>query len=476
MSLNCNEIEALINSFPQSGLIRHFSQPDNHTLIITYQPSENEIFDLIICIFDGYNHIYIRPTDSLHEKQQQNFSRYLNSHCGLSMLMSVSQIKLSRIVDIKLGSDDRIFHIICRMWGQGSNILLTDSEYNIIECLRRYPKRGEWPEEAFDPAEIKVGKTDYAIREEFCGLNDRNILNDTVRHYFYDLIIGVQIDRLRKTLVTKAESECAALQKTLNCIDKAGDGSERYLTYGELIKNNAYAIADYSDSAEVFDYNSNQNVTIPLDPKRTVQQNMQLYFDKYKKSAEAARLAEERSVMLKIKYDEIHNILCAVQTTDRLKVLQDLQNRLSLLIGRSQTKSGEVTFGRKFILSGNTVAFVSKNAKDADQLLKCVANGNDYWFHIRDYAGSHVIVKNNKSGTIDPTAKIQAAHLALYFSQLRTDSNLDAITDGDVYFTQIKYLRKPNTNTPGLVFPTQEKNIKVNFEKKIIMDVLSTRQ
>ena len=87
-----------------------------------------------------------------------------------------------------------------------------------------------------------------------------------------------------------------------------------------------------------------------------------------------------------------------------------------------------------------------------------------------------MIVKNNKSGTIDPTAKIQAAHLALYFSQLRTDSNLDAITDGDVYFTQIKYLRKPNTNTPGLVFPTQEKNIKVTFKKSIIMEVLATRQ
>ena len=475
MSLNCNEIEALINSFPQSGLIRHFSQPDSHTLIITYQPSENEIFDLIICIFDGYNHIYIRQTDSLHEKQQQNFSRYLNSHCGLSMLMSVSQIKLSRIVDIKIGSDDRYFHIICRMWGQGSNILLTDNEYNIIECLRRYPKRGEWPDEVFDLSEIKVGRTDYPIRNEFC-IDDAEQLNDTVRHYFSDNILSVQIDRLRRTLVGKAAAECEALQKTLHNIDKAGDGSEQYLTYGELIKNNAYAIADYADNAEVFDYGTNQNVTIPLNPKLTVKQNMQFYFDKYKKSAEAARLAEERSVMLKIKYDEIHNILSAAQPTDRLKVLQDLQNRLSLIIGKSQSKSGEVTFGRKFILSGNTIAFVSKNAKDADQLLKRVAKGNDYWFHIRDYAGSHVIVKNNKSGTIDPTAKIQAAHLALYFSQLRTDSNLDAITDGDVYFTQIKYLRKPNTNTPGLVFPTQEKNIKVIFKKNIIMEVLATRQ
>ncbi|MBP5449676.1 MAG: DUF814 domain-containing protein, partial [Spirochaetales bacterium] len=413
------------------------------------------------------------PTNSLHEQQQQNFSRYLNSHCGLSSLQSIRQYRLSRILDITLNISGRIMHILCRMWGSGSNILLTDDRYKIIECLRRYPKRSEWPDELIELSEITVGRTDYPIRDIFQNVTN---INEIVHHYFRNEIIKVKVDRLRRAVTTNAAAECDSLKKTLSNLTKSADGYERYLKYGELIKNYAYSIKNYCEQVVLTDYNTNEQITIPMNPKFTVQQNMQAYFDKYKKAAEAARLAEDRKTMLRIKYDEIRLILTEAENTDKLNILTKLRDRLNIILGKQNRKAGETTFGRKFILADGTAAFVSKNAKDADQLLKRVAKGNDYWFHIRDYAGSHVIVKNNKSGTIDPKAKIQAAHLALYFSQLRTDSNLDAITDGDVYFTQIKYLRKPNTNTPGLVFPTQEKNIKVIFDKAIITEVLATRQ
>ncbi|MBP5706600.1 MAG: DUF814 domain-containing protein, partial [Spirochaetales bacterium] len=327
--------------------------------------------------------------------------------------------------------------------------------------------------ELIDLSEITVGKTDYTIRDIFQNVTN---INETVHRYFRNEIIKEQADRLRRVVTAAAAAECDSLEKTLSNLTKSAEGYERYLNYGELIKNYAYSIKNYCEQAIVTDYNTNEQITIPMNPKLTVQQNMQAYFDKYKKAAEAARLAEDRKTMLRIKYDEIHSILTEAKNTDRLNILTKLRDRLNIILGKQNRKAGEVTFGRKFILADGTAAFVSKNAKDADQLLKRVAKGNDYWFHIRDYAGSHAIVKNNNSGTIDPKAKIQAAHLALYFSQLRTDSNLDAITDGDVYFTQIKYLRKPNTNTPGLVFPTQEKNIKVNFDKAIIAEVLATRQ
>jgi len=110
---------------------------------------------------------------------------------------------------------------------------------------------------------------------------------------------------------------------------------------------------------------------------------------------------------------------------------------------------------------------VSKSAKDADNLLKLVAKGNDYWFHSRDYAGSHVVVKTEKGKELSEKTKIEAAHLAVFFSKAKN------ALDGDVYFTQIKYLHKPNTNVKGLVFPTREKNIKVRMEKKILDSVLN---
>ena len=39
--------------------------------------------------------------------------------------------------------------------------------------------------------------------------------------------------------------------------------------------------------------------------------------------------------------------------------------------------------------------------------------------------------------------------------------------------TTHKLLHKPNTNTPGLVFPTQEKNIKIKKQAEVIQKLLN---
>ena len=101
-------------------------------------------------------------------------------------------------------------------------------------------------------------------------------------------------------------------------------------------------------------------------------------------------------------------------------------------------------------------------------MLKTVARGNDYWFHIRDNAGSHVVVKNKGNVELPDKTRLEAAMLALHFSKSRNE------TEGDIYFTRVKYLHKPNTNTPGLVFPTQEKNIKIKKQVDVIEKLLNS--
>jgi predicted ribosome quality control (RQC) complex YloA/Tae2 family protein len=58
--------------------------------------------------------------------------------------------------------------------------------------------------------------------------------------------------------------------------------------------------------------------------------------------------------------------------------------------------------------------------------------------------------------------KIEASTLALYYSKGRNSS------EGDIYFTRVKYLHKGKNSPSGLVIPTQEKNIKVIFDRNIL--------
>lgn len=54
---------------------------------------------------------------------------------------------------------------------------------------------------------------------------------------------------------------------------------------------------------------------------------------------------------------------------------------------------------------------------------------------------------------------LDAGNLALFYSKARTGGR------GELYYTQVKYLRRSKDGPLGLVLPTQEKNLSVTLEE-----------
>ena len=73
---------------------------------------------------------------------------------------------------------------------------------------------------------------------------------------------------------------------------------------------------------------------------------------------------------------------------------------------------------------------VGKNEKGNIKLLK-QSNANDLWLHIKNYPGSHVIIKNNKL-TIPENVITEAAKLAVAFSKKN---------EGEVDYTKRKFVK-----------------------------------
>ncbi|NPA11807.1 MAG: DUF814 domain-containing protein, partial [Epsilonproteobacteria bacterium] len=73
---------------------------------------------------------------------------------------------------------------------------------------------------------------------------------------------------------------------------------------------------------------------------------------------------------------------------------------------------------------------VGKNEKGNIKLLKS-ANANDMWLHIKNYPGSHVIIKNNKL-SIPQSVIEEAAKLAVAFSKKN---------EGEVDYTKRKFVK-----------------------------------
>ena len=88
--------------------------------------------------------------------------------------------------------------------------------------------------------------------------------------------------------------------------------------------------------------------------------------------------------------------------------------------------------------------YVGKNNYQNDELTFHFATGNDWWFHAKASAGSHVIVKTDGKELPDRTFE-EAARLAAYYSKARDQGK------AEIDYIQKKHVKKPNGSKPGFV-------------------------
>jgi predicted ribosome quality control (RQC) complex YloA/Tae2 family protein len=101
---------------------------------------------------------------------------------------------------------------------------------------------------------------------------------------------------------------------------------------------------------------------------------------------------------------------------------------------------------------------VGRTANENDELLRHFVKGQDMWFHTRDYAGGYVFIKAKKEKTVPLEILLYAGNLAVYHSKARKNGQ------ADLYYTQVKYLRRAKNGPKGLVLPTNEKNLSVKID------------
>ena len=87
-----------------------------------------------------------------------------------------------------------------------------------------------------------------------------------------------------------------------------------------------------------------------------------------------------------------------------------------------------------------------------DKLVRA-SNGNDLWFHVQGFPGSHVVVRAGGKRQIPQATVMEAAQLALKYSTRAKDKK------GTVVYTHIKHVKRPKHAEPGTVRITQEKTV-----------------
>lgn len=268
----------------------------------------------------------------------------------------------------------------------------------------------------------------------------KNILT-RIRQKSADLrkIVQTALERNRKKLILQ--------QKQMKDTAK----KEKYKVYGELINTYGYNLPEGSKSFQALNYYTNEEITIPLDETLTPAQNSKKYFDRYtklKRTEEAltTQLSETESEIEHL--ESISNALDIARSESDLSQIKEELTQYGYIKRHYSGKKGAKMQAKSkpfhYISSDGFDIYVGKNNFQNDELTFKFATGNDWWFHAKKMAGSHVVVKT-KDGELPDRTFEEAGRLAAYYSKGRTAPKVE------IDYIQKKHVKKPGGAKPGFV-------------------------
>lgn len=242
--------------------------------------------------------------------------------------------------------------------------------------------------------------------------------------------------------------------------------AEKYKKLGDLIIANIYLIQKKSASADLLDYETGEKVTVELDPKLSPSQNAQKYYKKYSKLKSAKIHLEEQIEEGERELAYIASVKDALDRSTSEKDVSEIRRELSLagygnrLKSKAPKKQPKPSY-IEYVTSGGFTVLAGKNNIANDYLTFTKADKNDWWFHVKNMPGSHVVMLC--SGKDEPSDGdfTDCLMIAAYHSSGAGNDSCE------VDYTKVRSVKKPPNSKPGYVIyhTNWSASVKIDREK-----------
>ena len=462
-TINWKELELLLSEMPLLGsYVQKITEHNVHSFTIHFFSKEEKAWMMYTEI--SSSHTRVNRTEKLRKKSSTNqrFTQYLKAHIIGRRVVEVKQYPFDRAFVLKLQNSDDTINMIFRLYsGPGANVIITREDSTILELLFRRPQRGEINgEKLVDEERTSAGKKTWSVRpykgDSFNQFIDREEDKESKneKRDEYVLILKERENRELKALLDKKERIKERIDST--------KGYEETKHYADLLSSNIYMVKKGMSSVTLDDWEKGEKVTISLDPQLSPTENKEKLYSRYRKDKTSLSMAEEEKEKTEkaiIETKEKYSYLFSPDTP-----LEKLRKEVE---GKSENNE-KVKEGRPgvWVKSNGWDIIIGRNAKENDEILRSYTRGSDLWMHTRDFSGGYIIIKAQKDRTVPLPVLLDGASLAIHFSKARKNGK------ADLYYTQVKYLRRVKGGTTGLVLPTQEKNLNATEDEERVRRIL----
>ncbi|MCS6298256.1 MAG: NFACT family protein [Nitrospira sp.] len=481
MALTATEIGSIVQEFAPAladGWIQKISQPLSDTLILEVRvPGHTR--RLLCSLRNDTARVHFVDQHLPNPPTPPSFCQLLRARIQGARIDAICHIPGDRIVRLDLTSRDGPVSLIAELFSRNGDLLFLDGEGRTVATIRHNKDRvGQTYEPPtaipsrptpHDPAAPELEPQLPTDQNPFPLSSRLEILyREREAELSHQTQIRQRESGLRKNL-KKLLRRMAALRHDL---DQAGR-YESYARYGELLKANLGLLKKGQSAVSVVDYYDEQlpELTIPLDPTKGPQTNMDAYFAKYRKFVSAQREISPRLTVIETEVQQTQAELEMIKqgTWQAPSTEGGSTERVTPAPRRNRAVDRESRGPfRRFVSSDGHPILVGRNARENDELTFGHAKSEDLWLHARGTPGSHVVVRLDKGTEPPPETVRDAATLALLYSDLKKSGK------GDVIYTRRKWVKKAKGQAPGAVTVTQEKSIYVTLDKPRL-DALKSR-
>lgn len=426
------------------------------------------------------------------EARTNSFCEYVRAHLIGSALTGVEVAAKDRQMSMRWETRAEAFTWIFSIQGARSNIYLLDAGGRLVHSMRPHEEtrreleigeawfspHGAAPSEGID----RWAETPDALYLEAVG--------NTYQRLEQKRKVETLAQRIRQA-VKKERSFLHRKYIHLHEDLEEAQRAEAYKEKGEMLKGVLHTVRAGDDSVKATDYRTGELVEIPLNPKILPAANLEAYFARYQKDSRGVQRIRQQLEDLDSARAELDRIEAQLENAlmndpPDAAALESLsaQRAVLRLINRHAARKKPMsqpgkTAGKKQIparllpkryrTEEGLEIWVGRSDEGNDYLTARLARGNDLFFHLEGYPGSHVVLRTE--GRLDPSpgSLLDACELAVHFSKLKNAGS------ADVHVAPVKDVRKPKGAKPGLVYVRSGKTIRLRRDPDRLENILSSR-
>ena len=336
-------------------------------------------------------------------------------------IVSVDLINNDRIVMFKMQKANDYyekvsFSVYLECIPQRANLVFVDADNKIMHALHYSPLTSNRPILNGLSYELPIHGD---LKEEINMPSLEDIKKEAEKYYIEALNVHKKekftpLYRFIKTRIKSLNKKSVVLEKEIK-------DAKTHLNDAE---HGNYILAFLQEPELLDQYLKDNNLL--LDKNKSLVENANLLFKRYKKSK---RTIEMASIEIKKALDESEYLSYLLASSQFMNDDELLSLSNELLPKQNQKKkTAPIKYGT-LIYNGVKILY-GKNASSNNELTFKVATKDDWYLHIKDYHGAHVIIKDaNPSNDV----KLVAAELCLILS------NKEA---GEIMITNMKNVKK----------------------------------